>query len=88
MTMENQQGVLAVGQRSLVKRWTFMDTKSKVARDLRTQDPTYTFVEPGYFDLVLWPMLPILTGLHVMHAYGLYLLLTGQANWACLNVSK
>lgn len=80
--------VLAVFRQNVVERYTFFDTKTNVARDLRKQDPTYTYLEPGFFRVVLWPMLPILTVLHLLHFYGIYLLLTGQAKWECLIASE
>ena len=68
--------MLAIGAGNVAERFVF---KFDDREDRKSW--SYVFVDHGFFDLIYLPMLPFLLIGHVIHAYGLFLVLT-QGLWA------
>lgn len=66
--------MLAIGQGNVADRFVFKFH----GPSLKTW--SYLFVENGFFELVWYPMLPYMALAHVVHFYGLYLIVT-QSLW-------
>jgi len=70
--------MLAVGEKNVTRRFAFFKN-SKLPAQLQPNNrhgPAYCFVDFGFFDLVPYPMLPIMVVGHILHFYGLYLTFT------------
>ena len=59
--------MLAIGDSNTAAKFT-IKYEPKESKDFK-----YIFVEPGFFKLVVLPMLPFLIFGHLVHGYGLYL---------------
>ena len=49
---------------------------------------SFIYVNIGFFDLVLWPMLPFMILGHLVHFYGLYLIFIEQKYWGTFFISS
>lgn len=85
---EKGRTMLAVGEANVeknfvLKQWPQVDFQKGKGREF----PNYVYVGMGFFDLVLFPFMPIMALGHLVHFYGLYLLVT-QGLWSTLICSK
>lgn len=62
--------MLAIGKGNVTSKFHIKYTDPRSKKDWK-----YIFVENGFFDLVLLPMLPFMIAGHLVHFYGLYLVL-------------
>lgn len=66
--------MLAIGEANVAKRFVFKYNGSD------SKSWSYLFVENGFYGLIWYPMLPFMVLGHVVHFYGLYLVVT-QGLW-------